>query len=185
MANESGIKVENRRSPLQKELKVDIKSLLVALGKGAVNVGFLQWDDLAENGVELLESLGLETKPEEIAGLLLVRSLMQAIANLVKEYEASLIAKPENYEYFSEQLTSAIANQELILNEDFFEHPEQLSLVSEIQIALATWLQEFVENPIDAERISASFPAYFVEALNEEWLTRNQEYAAAQSRLSK
>ncbi|MEM9275957.1 MAG: pentapeptide repeat-containing protein [Cyanobacteria bacterium P01_F01_bin.143] len=183
MANESGIKIENRRSPLQKELKIDIKSLLVALGKGAVNVGFLQWDDLAENGVELLESLGLETKPEEIAGLLIVRSLMQAIANLVKEYEASLIAKPENYKYFSEQLTSAIANQELILNSDFFEHPEHLPLVSEIQTALATWLQDFVEKPIDAERISASFPVYFVEALNEEWLTRNEEYIVIQERL--
>ena len=183
MANESGIKIENRRSPLQKELKVDIKSLLVALGKGAVNVGFLQWDDLAENGVELLESLGLETKPEEISGLLLVRSLMQAVKNLVKEYEASLIAKPENYKYFSEQLTSAIATQELILNSDFFEHPEQLPLVSETQTALAQWLEEFVDREIDAERISASFPAYFVEALNEEWLTHNQEYAVIQERL--
>jgi len=104
MANESGIRVENRRSLLQKELKVDLKSLLVALGKGAVNVGFLQWDDLAENGLELLESLGLETKPEEIAGLLIVRSMKQAIANLIKEYEASLIAKPESYEYFAERL---------------------------------------------------------------------------------
>ncbi|MDJ0899073.1 MAG: pentapeptide repeat-containing protein [Xenococcus sp. MO_188.B8] len=180
MANDSGIKVENRRSILQKELKVDFKSLLLAVGKGAVNVGFLQWDDLAENGVELLESLGLETKPEEIAGLLIVRSMKQAIANLIKEYEASLREKPENSKDLSNQINSAISNQELVINSDFFEHPEQLFLVSEIQTAFAEWLKAFVEKEIDAEKISSSFPAYFVEALNEEWLTRNQEYSVIQ-----
>jgi hypothetical protein len=68
-----GIKAERHR--LLKEIKVDVKSLLVALLKGAVNIGFFQWDDLAENGVELLTSVGLETKPEEIAGLLIIRSM--------------------------------------------------------------------------------------------------------------
>lgn len=75
MSHESGIKVERHRSLLQKEINVDIKSLLIALRKGAVNISFFQWDDLAENGVELLTSLGLETKPEEIAGLLIIRSI--------------------------------------------------------------------------------------------------------------
>ena len=116
MTHDSGIKLENRRSLLQKELKVDLKSLLLVLGKGAVNVGFLQWDDLAENGVELLESLGLKTKPEEIAGLLIVRSMKQAIANLMKEYEASFKEKPKNLKQFSSQLNSAISNQELAID---------------------------------------------------------------------
>ena len=153
---------------------------MFALGKGAVNVGFLQWDDLAENGVELLESLGLETKPEEIVGLLIVRSMNQAIANLIKDYEASLREKPENLKSLSSQLNSAISNQELFINSDFFDHPEHLSLVSEIQTAFAEWLKGYVEREIDAERMSSSFPAYFVEALNEEWLTRNQEYIVIQ-----
>ena len=183
MTHDSGMKVEIPRPLLQRELKVDLKSLLLVLGKGAVNAGFLQWDDLAENGVELLESLGLETKPEEIAGLLIVRSMKQAIANLIKEYEASLTEKPKNLKNFSSQLNSAISNQELAIDSDFFAHPEQLSLVSEIKLALAEWLKEFVEKPIDAERISSSFPAYFVEALNDEWLNRNQEYTVIQERL--
>ena len=57
MSDKSGLKIENRRPLLKKELKVDVKSLLFTLGKGAVNIGFLQFDDLAENGVDLLESL--------------------------------------------------------------------------------------------------------------------------------
>ena len=92
MPDKSGIKVENRRPWSQKELKVDFKSLLLTLGKGAINIGFLQFDDLAENGVELLESLGLETKPEEIAGLLVVRSLKQAITVLKRRVQS-----PQSY----------------------------------------------------------------------------------------
>ena len=181
MPDKSGIKVENRRTLLQKELKVDFKNLLLTLGKSAVNIGFLQFDDLAENGVELLESLGLETKPEEIAGLLIVRSLKQAIINLNEEYKESFNPElldeiPESLKDFSSQLSSAIGDGELIIDSDFFAHPEQLSLVSEIKSVYANWLKSFVNNSIDAEKISSSFPAYFVEALNEEWLTRNDEY---------
>jgi adenylate kinase family enzyme len=183
MSHDSGIKAENRRSLLQKEINVDLKSLLVTLGKGAINIGFLKWDGLAENGVELLTSLGLETTPEEIAGLLIVRSMKQAIANLLKEYQASLTEKPENLTILSSQLESAIADGKLIINSDFFDHPEQLSLVLEIKTLLTEWLKGFVEKPIDAEKISISFPAYFVEALNHEWLTRDREYTVLQEKL--
>ena len=181
MSDKSGLKVENRRSLLQKELKVDVKNLIFTLGKGAVNLGFLQFDDLAENGVELLESLGLETKPEEIAGLLIVRSIKQAIDNLNEEYQESLKEElideiPKSLKDFSSQLSSAIAEQELVINSDFFAHPEQLSLVSEVKSAYGEWLKAFVENEVNAEKISNSFPTYFVEALNNEWLSRSDEY---------
>jgi hypothetical protein len=101
MSDGSEIKVKKKRSLLRRKISVDIKSLLVTLGKGAVNIGFLQWDDLAENGVELLESLGLDTKPEEIAGLLIIRSMKQCIATLLKESEASLTEKPEDLKILS------------------------------------------------------------------------------------
>nr|WP_159460665.1 hypothetical protein [Calothrix rhizosoleniae] len=38
---------------------------------------------MAENGVEILGSLELDSQPGEIAGLLIIRSLMQAMQNLV------------------------------------------------------------------------------------------------------
>jgi hypothetical protein len=90
MPDKPGIKVENRRSLLQKKIKVDFKNFFVTLGKSAVNLGFMQFDDLPENGVELLGSLGLETKPEEITGLLIARSIKQAVVNLNEEYKESL-----------------------------------------------------------------------------------------------
>ncbi|MEO1671897.1 MAG: pentapeptide repeat-containing protein, partial [Cyanobacteria bacterium J06631_2] len=181
VSDKSGLKIENRRPLLKKELKVDVKSLLFTLGKGAVNIGFLQFDDLAENGVELLESLGLETKPEEIAGLLIVRSIKRAIDSLNEEYQESLTKEsldniPNSLKEFSTELSSAIAEQELVIDSDFFAHPENLALISEIKLAYAKWLKPFVDNEINAEQISSNFPIYFVEALNNEWLSRGDEY---------
>jgi hypothetical protein len=155
MSHESGIKVEKHRSLLQKKINVDVKSLLIALGKGAVNISFFQWDDLAENGVELLTSLGLDTKPEEIASLLIIRSIKQAIVNLLREYEASLTEKPENFKNLFSQLESAIANGKLVIDSDFFDRPEQFSLILEIKAVLIEWLTRFVGKPIDKVAVFA------------------------------
>jgi hypothetical protein len=54
MSGEPGIKVEKHRSAWRKEIKVNPKGLFMSLGKAAINGAFLKWDDLAENGVEVL-----------------------------------------------------------------------------------------------------------------------------------
>ena len=183
MASESGLRVEKQRSLIQKKIEVDKNSFLVALGKGAVNLSTLQLDDFYENVVEAFGSLGLGTKPEEIAGLLIMQSMMRAMKNLVEEYEVSLTEKPEDWKNFRKKLEYAIQKQDLVLNSDFFDNPEQLSLVTEIKTAFAEWLQAFVENPVDAENISGNFSAYFVDALNEEWLKNTQQYIVIQENL--
>jgi len=71
MAGEPGIKVEKPVSALRKDIKVKPKELFSTLSKAAINGAFLKWDSLAENGVEVLEALGLEAKPGEVAGLLI------------------------------------------------------------------------------------------------------------------
>ncbi|MFM2314059.1 MAG: hypothetical protein RLZZ04_3335 [Cyanobacteriota bacterium] len=180
MSDGSKIRVEKQRSLLQREISIDWKSLLLTLGKGAANISFLQWDDLADNGFELLESLGLESKPEEIAGLLIIRSMMQALAHLLKESEASLTEKSEDLKILSSQLQFAIADGQLVIDSNFFAHPEQFSLVSEIKTVLTEWLKTYVNQPIEAEKISSRLPAYFVEALNDQWLTHHQQYTVLQ-----
>ena len=183
MTDKSGIKIGNPRSLPQKEIKVDIKGLLVTLLKGGVNAVSLQWNDLAENGVELIKFVGLGTNLEEIAGSLIIRSMLQAMSNLIKEYEASFKEKPENLKSLVSKLKSCIEEQELVINSDFFDRPEQLSLVTEIKVVFAEYLNTFVYQPIDAEKISSSFPAYFVEALNEQWITNSQKYTVIQENL--
>jgi hypothetical protein len=57
MFGETGIKVEKPTSVLQKQINVKPKELITSLSKAAINGAFLKWDDLAENGVEILTGL--------------------------------------------------------------------------------------------------------------------------------
>jgi uncharacterized protein YjbI with pentapeptide repeats len=178
MAGEPGIKVEKHRSVLHKDIKVNPKELLTALGKAGVNVALLKLDNLPENGVEVLTSLGLESKPGEIAALLIVRSLKQAIENLLKENKELLVKKPENLKVLYNELNSSLENGELVIDRDFFGRPGNLPIVKAAKTALAKWLEEFVEKKVEAENISSRLSAYFVFALNEQWRTRSQDYTA-------
>lgn len=178
MSGEPGIKAEKHRSVLHKDIKVNPKGLLMSLGKAAINGAFLKWDDLAENGVEVLEALGLEAKPGEIAGLLIIRSLVQAMKNLLDENKELLVKKPENLKALYKELNSSLENGELVIEQDFFQRPKDLPIVRAAKAGFAKWLEEFVEKKVEADNISSRLPAYFVFALNEQWRTRSQDYAA-------
>jgi hypothetical protein len=178
MHGEPGIKVEKPVSALQKDIKVNPKGLFGSLSKAAINGAFLKWDSLAENGVEVLEALGVEAKPGEIAGLLILRSLIQAIENLLKENKELLVKKPDNLKALYNELNSSLENGELVIDRDFFGRPGNLPIVKAAKTALAKWLEEFVEKKVEAEKISDRLSAYFVFALNEQWRTRSQDYTA-------
>ena len=183
MSGEPGIKVEKHRSAWHKEIKVNPKGLFMSLGKAAINGAFLKWDDLAENGVEVLESLGLEAKSGEIAGLLIVRSLIRAIEDLLKANKELLIKKPDNLKALYNELNSSLEQGELVIDQTFFQRPKDLPIVQAAKVGFAKWLEEFVEKKVEAENISHRLPAYFVFALNEEWRTHKQDYAALKEEL--
>ena len=183
MVSEPGMKVEKHRSVIQKEIKVKPKELFTSLAKAAINGVFLKWDDLAENGVEVLASLGLEAKPGEIAGLLILRSLVQAIQNLLDENKELLVQKPDNLKALYNDLNSSLDNGELVINRDFFQRPKDLPIVQAAKNGFGKWLEEFVEKKVEAENISTRLPAYFVFALNEQWRSHKEDYVALKEAL--
>jgi len=78
----AGISVSKPQNIWKRQVKVNLRSLFSTLGKAALNGAFSNWDDLAENGVEVLDALGLSRTPGELAGLLISQSLMKAMALL-------------------------------------------------------------------------------------------------------
>jgi len=178
MAREPGIKVEQPVSVWKKEIKANPKGLFASLGKAAINGAFLKWDDFAESGVEVLENLGLEAKPGEIAGLLIVRSLMQGMQDLLDENRGLLNQKPDNLTELYNHLNASLTSNELILDPDFFQHPQNLPIVQEAKTGFAEWLEGYVEKKVEAEMISSRLPAYFVFALNDQWVKHSQDYIA-------
>ncbi|MBC1194050.1 pentapeptide repeat-containing protein [Microcystis aeruginosa BLCCF158] len=177
----AGISVSKPQNIWKRQVKVNLRSLFSTLGKAALNGAFLQWDDLAENGVEVLDALGLSRTPGELAGLLISQSLMKAMKGLLKS-NADLL--PQEVEKLSlkelyRQITDSLQEQELILDRDFFEHPERLPIVAPIQAAFLRWLttNKLITNSQEAQSLSNRLPAYFVSALQEQWKDKRDEYS--------
>jgi uncharacterized protein YjbI with pentapeptide repeats len=177
----AGISVSKPQNIWKRQVKVNLRSLFSTLGKAALNGAFLQWDDLAENGVEVLDALGLSRTPGELAGLLIIRSLMEAMKGLLKSNADLLpqaVEKLPLKELYTE-ITDSLQEQELILDRDFFEHPERLPIVAPIQAAFLRWLttNNLITNSQEAQSLSNRLPAYFVSALQEQWKDKRDEYS--------
>jgi uncharacterized protein YjbI with pentapeptide repeats len=177
----AGISVSKPQNIWKRQVKVNLRSLFSTLGKATLNGAFLQWDDLAENGVEVLDALGLSRTPGELAGLLISQSLMKAMKGLLKSnadllpQEVEKLALKELYT----EITDFLEEQELILDRDFFEHPERLPIVAPIQAAFLRWLttNNLISNYQEAQSLSNRLPAYFVSALQEQWKDKRDEYS--------
>ncbi|TRU31882.1 MAG: hypothetical protein EWV80_00085 [Microcystis aeruginosa Ma_QC_B_20070730_S2] len=177
----AGIPVSKPQNIWKRQVKVNLRSLFSTLGKAALNGAFLQWDDLAENGVEVLDALGLSRTPGELAGLLISQSLMKAMKGLLKSNADLLPQEVEKLplKELYRQITDFLEEPELILDRDFFEHPERLPIVAPIQAAFLRWLttNNLISNYQEAQSLSNRLPAYFVSALQEQWKDKRDEYS--------
>ncbi|GBD52421.1 hypothetical protein D3800_17200 [Microcystis aeruginosa NIES-298] len=177
----AGISVSKPQNIWKRQVKVNLRSLFSTLGKATLNGAFLQWDDLAENGVEVLDDLGLSRTPGELAGLLISQSLMKAMKGLLKSNADLLPQEVEKLplKELYRQITDFLEEPELILDQDFFEHPERLPIVAPIQAAFLRWLttNNLISNSQEAQSLSNRLPAYFVLALQEQWKDKRDEYS--------
>ncbi|MEG3439857.1 pentapeptide repeat-containing protein [Pannus brasiliensis CCIBt3594] len=183
MPEPNGIEVSKPQNIFKREVKVNPRALFGTFAKAAVNGLFLQWDDLAENGAEVLDALGLQRTPGEIAGLLIVRSFLHAMKELLRS-NANLLpqeikVKDIRLKNLYNSITDSLENADLVLDRDFFERPENLSLISPTRVAFLNWLkaEKLIENEREAESISNRLPAYFVFALTEQWKKNREEYS--------
>ena len=177
----AGIPVSKPQNIWKRQVKVNLRSLFSTLGKAALNGAFLQWDDLAENGVEVLDDLGLSRTPGELAGLLISQSLMKAMKGLLKSNADLLPQEVEKLplKELYRQITDFLEEPELILDRDFFEHPGRLPIVAPVQAAFLQWLttNNLISNYQEAQSLSNRLPAYFVSALQEQWKDKRDEYS--------
>ncbi|MFM7905991.1 MAG: NACHT domain-containing protein, partial [Microcystis sp.] len=177
----AGISVSKPQNIWKRQVKVNLRSLFSTLGKAALNGAFYKWDDLAENGVEVLDALGLSRTPGELAGLLIIRSLMEAMKGLLKSNADLLPQEVEKLplKELYRQITDSLEEQELNLDRDFFEHPERLPIVAPVQAAFLQWLttNNLITNSQEAKSLSNRLPAYFVSALQEQWKDKRDEYS--------
>jgi uncharacterized protein YjbI with pentapeptide repeats len=103
-----------------------------------------------------------------------MKGLLKSNADLLPQ-EVEKLPLKELYR----QITDFLEEQELILDRDFFEHPERLPIVAPIQAAFLRWLttNNLISNSQEAQSLSNRLPAYFVLALQEQWKDKRDEYS--------
>jgi Pentapeptide repeats (8 copies) len=166
----------------KKSIEVDHKDFTKAVGKAVADLSFGKWDSLAGDGVDAAAALGLSAKAGEIGWWLVYRSLLQAMKKLVDERTE---LPPERFKpkELKVALDLALENSSLSIDNEFFNHPDQASVVKLIQPAFRDWLIGSGVSEIDAQAISQRFPIYFAEALHIEWGNCPQDYKVLKEKL--
>jgi uncharacterized protein YjbI with pentapeptide repeats len=182
MTSESGLSISKPTSVLKKSIKVNFKDFSKALGKGLVDLGFGKWDSLAGDGIEALTALGLAANAEEIAWLLVYRSLLQAMKTLIDEKTE---LEPEKFDIKALQtkINQALETSSLTINKKFFEHPDKDSIVEAVKPAFMEWLKQCGLSEADAQAIADRLPIYFAAALQDEWGSHAKDYGALKEKL--
>ncbi|MEQ8537697.1 MAG: pentapeptide repeat-containing protein [Coleofasciculus sp. D1-CHI-01] len=182
MTNESGIPITPPTPVLKKSIKINFTDFSKALGKGGIDVLFGKWDSLAGNAVDVLSALGLAANAEEIAWLLIYRSLLQAIKNLVDEKTE---IEPNNHKIktLQTEINQALAYSSLTLNQRFFEHPDQDPIIAAVKPTFIDCLKQCKVSEADAIAISDRLPIYFAAALHQEWGNQAKDYAVLKDKL--
>ena len=179
----TGIQVKQPTPTLLKEVKVDFKKLLPTLAKSGVDAftGFFtgNWSGLAKDAVDLSTAFGLAKSTEEKAGLLIINSLSNAIEELINS-NLSLFPneiEKRNSKQLQQNLSNALENyNSLTINQDFFEHPENLPFLKDVKASFLNWLKTVIANPNQAESISNRLSEYFASALFQEWKNNQSQY---------
>ncbi len=160
-----------------KPIKVDLRDFFKALAKGVGHAATGKWEELCTDSVEALTATGLSTEPSELAFLLVRRSIMKALFDLVGEsanQQLSEIKKDESS--IVDALDQTIAVSEIDLNSKFLDRPADLECIGWIQALLRQWLEAHLIAKATAAAIVDRFPSYFVYALNQEWRRNAKSY---------
>ena len=134
---------------------------------------------MADDGVEALNSLGIESKtPETLLYSLLQRSIFSALASLLKDSK-DFLPDTIKAESFEEILNDSVKHAEV--GADLFNNPSSLRVVSDISNGLRIWLGNEGVKESTANAISKRFSGYFPYALHGEWQQNSLAYESIKS----
>ena len=162
---------------LDKPIKADLKGLFKGLAKGIGHASIGKWEELGNDAVESLGALGLATEPGELVSLLVQRSLVRAMYDLVGEAAPQHLPQvTANGKAFTDRLTATIVQEAVTVDDKFFEQPGSLPLIQQLTPQLVLWLESYGMAKPAATSLTDRLPAYFVFALNQEWRKNTKNY---------
>ena len=162
-----------------KSISLEPKKFLFGIGKAAIKGISGDLSGVGEAALDTVDAVGLQKQPEELAWLLIFRSLTAALTELVKNYADLFRKHPEEAELetLSARFAEEMGKAEVTISREFFNRPGQLPLLKNLQGPLTAWLHGLGTKKADAEQIACRLPDYFVTALHETWRAAPQDYA--------
>ena len=167
---------------LFRTVKADFRKLLPTMGKASINAVMLKWEDLAKDGVEVANTLGVKQDEGELAWLWVSRSVLQAILRLCKQQE-KLLPSSLNFGDLTARLNQVLESDNLGLDNDFFQRPDQHSLTKILQKCFIDWLAANQVNVKSITEISKGFNYYFIFNLYQEAKTNGTIYQPIEWRI--
>ncbi len=182
----SEIVIKQPVSVLNRNVKFDIKDFFIQISKTAVQAtvqgltgNLIGSVATVVNGVfDISKTTQLELKVEELAWLLIARSLTQAITEMLTSDQdlfgsnvdeaaiASVAAKIEN----------KINESEIAIDNDFFEAPHHLALLDDLEIVLIEWFQQLGLDEAKAKSTYERLKGQFSFSLDKEWVSNASQY---------
>lgn len=197
MTKKNKLQISKPISIWNRALKTDFKEFFKSLSKALAQGALQNWGEFAKNSLDALSALDLQKDLGQIVWLLIHRALVSGMYNLVQD-NLELIKSaprslwniredgelsPQELETLCGAFSRELERKQLTINEEFFNHPQALSVLDDVKKPLVNWLIGVGLNESQAISISSRLPTYFVYALNEEWLDRPSEYAALKKAL--
>ncbi|KMT23320.1 pentapeptide repeat-containing protein [Clostridium cylindrosporum] len=177
MIDNSKINVIKPKSIWKKPVDIRFKDLFITLSKGLIHGVTQNWTEVSTDVADALASIGLETTPGEKAWKLVYKSVTKALFSIIEDNESLLKTKQINSSILIQDVTE-IFEDEITIDNTFFDSPKEANIVKIIQEMLSNWLMNCGFNQSEMESICNRFPSYFVYALNNEWRENYSEYSS-------
>jgi uncharacterized protein YjbI with pentapeptide repeats len=158
-------------------LQLDAKGLFGALAKGTVHGFTGQWTELGGDAIDGLAALGLDSHDAaHLSWLLLRRSLLSAMAELIRESLLEIEEPTRDLTDLSARLDQALDQEEVAIDRTLFDRPRDLPLLEVLQEPFSRWLEGYGLSGPAATTVSRRLPGYFVLALHAEWRSNPAVY---------
>lgn len=189
-SRQHGLNVTKPVSLLNRSLKFSFKDFFKSMTKAALKGATANYAQALGNLVDALASVSFVEDCGEVAWLLIQRSMLQAVHDLLKENEALLYREADNPavilsrrglplddpDAVTARLDLSLEQSEITIDENFFRNPRTLSVLEDFKTPFKQWLELFGLNGGETDSIANRLPSYFVHALNEQWRARPEDY---------
>lgn len=172
-------------STFNKEVKFSFMALFKVISSGTLAYFTSNTPALIGSTFSLVDIIKTKSKPEILVFSLIIKSLEDAIIEIINETLEKLnpdfttIEKFQEYREYQEllaELNDKIDEVDLIVSMDFFENPSQLNLLGPIREIIQKWFMIFGLSSLESRNASGKLGSYFVFSLNDNWRTNSEKF---------